>query len=383
MGTVLSPLATRFEGAYYDGQRPLRLQAEAEFCADELKIHLPDDSLSWPYVRMRVAADGRNAEPIRLELARENGAVKQVAPVGETLVIADPRVMDVIRQHPDLRLPPEALLSGLRGWPAVLLTCAVLVAFGSMAYVWGVGLMADTLAAITPPFVEDRLGKAVVNILAPEATRCGDSRRAELLHPVLARLESALGTGQHFEIIYTSHAIPNAFAAPGGYIVVFQGLLQQTATPEEFAAVLAHEMMHVRHRHSMKALTRQLSAQTLLSVMAMDSAGTPAALEGVVKLGNLRYQRGDEEEADLEGARLLQRAHIDATSMATFFRRLAGDSRFAEPSVAYFSSHPALHDRARLVEAEALAGSGTVEALIPMDDWREVLAACLDRGAED
>ena len=52
-------------------------------------------------------------------------------------------------------------------------------------------------------------------------------------------------------------AVVNAFAAPGGYIVVYRGLLDQAATTEEFAGVLGHEMQHVILKHSDRAIARR------------------------------------------------------------------------------------------------------------------------------
>jgi len=58
-----------------------------------------------------------------------------------------------------------------------------------------------------------------------------------------------------------SLGIVDAFAAPGGYIVVFRGLLEKTPTPEEFAGVLAHEMQHVLLKHSARAIAREFSGR--------------------------------------------------------------------------------------------------------------------------
>jgi predicted Zn-dependent protease len=59
----------------------------------------------------------------------------------------------------------------------------------------------------------------------------------------------------------------NAFAVPGGFIVVFSGLLERTETPGQFAGVLAHELQHVLKRHTTKAIIEQASTSLLLAVI--------------------------------------------------------------------------------------------------------------------
>src|SRR5207253_417538 len=125
---------------------------------------------------------------------------------------------------------------------------------------------------------EDRLGRATVAILAPEESRCKDPGAQQRLAPIVDRLSTA--AGRRFTVIYVDQGVVNAFAAPGGYIVVYRGLLDQAATAEEFAGVLGHEMQHVILKHSDRAIAREFSGRALLSLMSVDSSGTPAALQG-------------------------------------------------------------------------------------------------------
>lgn len=373
MTGAITPRASSFDAVYFDGLHPIRRAAAVQLYDGALHVCLESVApLSWPYSDLRVACDGSYGEPVRLEL--RNGTP------GETILIEDEDFLTALRQYTpvDSHEPP---LANIKGWPAVLLTCAVIAAFGSIAYFWGVVIAAQTIATVTPPPVEERLGRAVTNILAPIGLRCNDPAREAILARVSDPLIRAAGPGYNFRIIYTNHPIPNAFAAPGGYIVVFQGLLQQTQTPEEYAGVLAHEITHVLRKHTTRALARHVSTQTLLSLMAMDSAGTPAALEGVLALGNLRYQRDDEDEADMEGLQLLTRAGIQPGGLVTFFRRLHADPRLSEPSFSYFSSHPALLDRAHRIESEVRkVKAAASSSLLSPEEWAAARRACVGSG---
>lgn len=371
MNEAITPLAARFDAAYLDGVHPVRHPAVVDLRDGALEVRAGGRAAEWwRYDDLEVAGDGSYGEPVRLR-RREGGP-------GETLLVEDETFLEALGQHTrvESHAPP---LAGIKGWPAVILTCALIGMMGSAAYFWGVSLLANALAAITPPSVEARLGRAVANVFAPVKMRCDDPAREALLDRVARPLIRAAGSGYEFRIIYTTHAEPNAFAAPGGYIVVFQGLLDQAATPEEFAGVLAHEIMHVTHKHTTRALARHVSTQTLLSLMAMDSAGTPAALEQALALDSLRYQRNDEEEADREATRLLARAGIDPGGLATFLRRLHADPRFGGPSMTYLSSHPALLDRVRLLEAEVGRASEAGAPLLSPEEWKAARRGCRAR----
>ena len=125
-----------------------------------------------------------------------------------------------------------------------------------------------------------------------------------------------------FRLIVVDNDMVNAFATPGGYIVVFRGLLERTGSAEELAGVLAHEMQHVLRRHGTKTLFRQLSTRALIAVFSGDLESVGTMLETAEALGGLRYRRQDETEADREGMRLIQRARVDPAGMIAFFATL-------------------------------------------------------------
>jgi predicted Zn-dependent protease len=356
---MIRPLANSFEGFYYDGQAAVRHPATVELGGTELKIALAEkSSLIWPYASMRFAADGSYGEPVRIEYG-----------AAEAVVIESHDFVEALRQHGVTR---RAVPLDLRRWPAVMLCCIAIAIIAATFYVWGVRIASEQAARFMPAPMEKRLGNAVVTILAPEQARCRDSARK--LQPVVDRLQTA--AGRQFEVIYVNQPIVNAFAAPGGYIVVFRGLLDQADSAEEFAGVLSHEMEHVLLKHSTRALAREFSGRALLSLMAVDSGGTPTAIQASVRLANLSYQRDDEAAADLQGAALLARAHIGTGGLLTFFRRLQATSAGGGGSWAYLSNHPATEDRIAALEAESQKYGQSQPPLMSRDEWTAAREVC-------
>jgi beta-barrel assembly-enhancing protease len=361
---MIRPLDNRFEACYYDGLVAVRHPAIVELTNAELSIGLDPETasqsrLTWPYDAIRFAADGSYGEPVRIE----HGSA-------EALVIESPRFVEALQQYGVTR---RAIPLDLRRWPAVLLCCIAIVIVAGLYYTWGIRLASEEAARFMPAGMEKRLGKAVVAVPAPQQTRCSDAGR---LQPVIDRLQAATGSKQQFQVIYVNRGIVNAFAAPGGYIVVFRGLLDQAESADEFAGVLAHEMQHVLLKHSTRALAREFSGRALLSLMAVDSAGTPTAIQASVRLANLSYQRSDEEAADLQGAQLLARAHIRAEGLVSFFRRLEVATPATGSSWSYLSNHPATEDRIRALETETAKFDSGWPPLMTPDEWMTARNVC-------
>ena len=112
----------------------------------------------------------------------------------------------------------------------------------------------------------------------------------------------------------------NAFAAPGGQVVILRGLLEKTASPEQLAGVLAHELQHVYQRHTTRAILEQTATTFLLSAISGDlSGGLAWGLEGARTMGSLHYNRTHEREADVEGLRMMQAARLDPAAMISFY----------------------------------------------------------------
>jgi predicted Zn-dependent protease len=357
---MIRPLDNSFDAFYYDGMAAVRHPAIVELGVTELNIGMAGrPALVWPYAALRFAADGTYGEPVRIE----HGS-------SEALVIESHFFVEALRQHGVAR---RAFPLDLRSWQAVLLCCIAIALVATVLYASLVRVASEQAARFMPASMEKRLGNSVVSILAPEQARCTDS--GHRLQPLVDRLQAATGSKQQFQLIYVNQGIVNAFVAPGGYIVVYRGLLDETETPEEFAGVLAHEMQHVLLKHSTRALAREFSGRALLSLMAVDSGGTPTAIQASVRLANLSYQRSDEAAADLRGAALLARAHVRTDGLATFLQRI----QLSIPSGAignYLSNHPATEDRISALHAESQKLSQGATPLMTAEEWATAREVC-------
>ncbi len=231
----------------------------------------------------------------------------------------------------------------------VALVLGGIMGLAALAF-WLASVFAAQLAPLVPLSVDQKLGEAA--FAQYEAEACPNPAALAYVERVVAPL-LAQAKPQPFEFHFRVVDDPavNAFALPGGYVLVNYGLLESAENGSEVAGVLAHELQHVLQRHGTKRQLRQLGAAGLLGMIF--GGGTVGALSGTAaNLTSLAYDRAEESEADVRGAELLIAAHIDPAAMERFFARLA-----KEPTLpALVSNHPDPGDRARVLGAMHVTG---------------------------
>lgn len=217
---------------------------------------------------------------------------------------------------------------------------------------------------------------------------------------ISAELEQAFS----WEIFLVQDRSVNAFALPGGHVGVHLGLMAVTASRDELAAVLAHELSHVSQRHiarSMGSASRQGAlgmAAMLLGVLIAARSSNPDAAQAAIAgsqaamiQGQLNFSRDMEREADRIGYGVFRDAGFATPGMAAMFEKLDQASRLNDSGgFPYLRSHPLTTERmaeARLRLSESTApttGRGSLHALMQgraralmeptADNWRRLLA---------
>jgi len=156
--------------------------------------------------------------------------------------------------------------------------------------------------------------------------------------------------------IIRNDTVINAFAAPGGNMYFYTGLIKLLDNEAQFAGVMAHEMVHADRRHTTDQLTIIFGLDLLLSLILGNNptelAQIASALAG--NLGLLAYSRSNEYTADKYAVRYLYATDYDAASLADFFVKMENQPR---PPV-FLSTHPSPEDRIEKImeEFNALGG---------------------------
>ncbi|WP_066724424.1 M48 family metallopeptidase [Sphingomonas pituitosa] len=224
------------------------------------------------------------------------------------------------------------------------------------------------IARLIPKSVEQRMGRLMVGNLGTYACSTREGNAA------LKALGARLRQDGDVTIRVVHAPMVNAVAFPGGQVVLFDGLIQNAASPDEVAGVLGHELGHVAHHDGMESLVRQYGLKLLLGGFGSNISGYGNALL------NARYSRKAEAGADGYAIGRLQAADISPLPTAALFARLAQQDK--EPGNAglllnYLSSHPLSSSRERTFKESARAGA-TYRPALDAAQWQALRTMCGD-----
>jgi len=153
----------------------------------------------------------------------------------------------------------------------------------------------------------------------------------------------------------------NAFAVPGGYIYLHSGTILGAQSVEELAGVIAHELGHVKGRHSARmakdtAIPSLLATVAGLAASAAAGDATPMVAAQAANVAiQLQYSRQYEDEADRLAVDFLARAGMRSEGLVRFFERIQVEQRKLPPGQVppYLYSHPAVENRIDVVRQSA------------------------------
>lgn len=215
--------------------------------------------------------------------------------------------------------------------------------------------MVRSLAAEVPMEWEDKYGREAIDKLQKEGELLNDTNQIAQLTEMAQPLVKVLPENRrNLKFYIREDPEPNAFALPGGYVVVHTGLLQMVDTPEQLLGVLAHEIAHETQRHLIR---ERIAAEGSLAVFGVFIRGNRASgsLLGMGSgfLVSQGFSQRYETEADEVGWDYLVKANIDPRGMIQTFQKLEaaedsmGFGHFMPESLA---NHPALPKRIARLE---------------------------------
>lgn len=173
---------------------------------------------------------------------------------------------------------------------------------------------------------------------------------------VLARVVERQDLTYHFQIVDSN--VVNAFSIPGGWVYVTKAMMAFVRTDHELAAVLAHELTHINHRHYyiQAERTRHMAPALIVAAALSVLAGSPAPFMGVqlATQGALSdYQQDLEKDADLTGIQYLMKTPYSPVAMLTLMEHLAEVERLsAQPDLGIYQNHPYTRDRVAYIKAD-------------------------------
>lgn len=295
---------------------------------------------------------------VRWPERQRHGARMVHLPGGVALHCADVASFDAWARHAGLH--ESWVVKAQQSWRLTAMGALALPLLCSALYHWGLPWGARWVLAAVPARIDRELGDLALRSIAeagwtrPSALPLDQQQR---LRAAWWRAVAQAGpSGAPIELhFHKSRLGPNAFALPGGHVVLTDEMVALVDGREDvLIGVLAHEAGHVRHRHGMRMLAQTTLLGTMTSLLFGDFSGLLAATPAM--LGHLAYSRDFEREADENAIALLEANGVSPAVMATMFERLRAHPRKAGlPRLPIaLGSHPPDDERiARFREAAA------------------------------
>ncbi|MGR3662760.1 MAG: M48 family metallopeptidase [Paracoccaceae bacterium] len=361
---------------FFDGEHAVvrRSTIEIEETGDGpvLVVSPPEmPSLNWPLKDLRTVSDQAGRDTLVLALKGD--------PVSR-LIVSDAEARSIlIARSPGLgKRPPVKGKARLFAWSAGAIASVALIILVL------VPIMADQLAEYLPLEGERALGdktfEQIRSVLSESDLLpvgiCENEEGLAALGQMQARLEAGLNLPYPLRISVLDHGKINAFALPGGQIVLFRGLIDAAETPDEIAAVLAHEIGHVENRDAVRGALRSAGSIGVLGLLFGDFAGGTVVLFLANMLIDASYSQDAEAHADTFAYATLRDAGIPPSSLATFFERMRKMHGEAEGLIAHFETHPSLGNRIEAARAADAGMSAEIRPSLNEEQWRAFSNIC-------
>jgi predicted Zn-dependent protease len=311
------------------------------------------------------------SEQLALQMPLRTVVIDMMEPKDGRIYFSDPNLPDVfvytfdqrilnypaLLHHLETRRQIEALCSrgelkrrlvvtGAFFGAIIIITCLISVI---------TGIMVRSLVARIPPEFEQEWGDAALAEFQQTETFVQDPKLQQRVDQALAPLIKVLPTNHvAFRSYVVSDPVPNAFALPGGHVLVTTGLLDLAERPEHISGVVAHEVAHVTLKHQFRQAISG-AGPFLIFRLFLGGKGLVGLLgdssELVVRQS---FSQSYELEADATGWDYLVSAHIDPRGLGEMLRKLqAEDKKHGDgPELRAFSSHPPTDKRILRLESK-------------------------------
>ncbi|MCX6956050.1 MAG: M48 family metallopeptidase [Verrucomicrobia bacterium] len=236
---------------------------------------------------------------------------------------------------------------------AAAATTVLLIASVAATLWFGLPALARHVALALPVELERQAGRTAGFFFGQQlgVSRLTDSQYRQATAP-LQKLVRAGKPHVSPQLIFREMNVVNAYALPGGTIVVSDSLvrlmLKEKDGPDLLAAVYAHEIAHVERRHGLQLVLRNSAALLVVSTVTGDLS-TLTTFSGTLPFLLIQrgYAREFESEADLDAVGLLRAAGIRPSALADALVLLEKDRPVTGPDFTYLSTHPSPDDRVR------------------------------------
>ncbi len=228
------------------------------------------------------------------------------------------------------------------------------------------------VSRFVPASVEATIGSQMIDELGKESEFCQGADGLAALDTLVEALSEQTDGTYAFRIYVADQEVLNAFAAPGGHIVLYRSIIDEAESPNEVAGVLAHEMAHVTNGHPARGMVEAMGYGVFRLFTMDESMGAELVKSTVIN----HYSREDELEADRDGVALLNRAGLDSHGLLGFFDKLTERGQEIPGALEFLSTHPSGDTRKNALDGYVADG----ETALTDAEWKALRNVCAETG---
>ncbi|MEQ1560170.1 MAG: M48 family metallopeptidase [Methyloglobulus sp.] len=251
---------------------------------------------------------------------------------------------------------PKQSVNGLHKWQRATLGqslvwktaiySACTLALAAILLVWQYDTAITWVAGQVSLATENKIGQSVLTSLKSQSTLIDKGIAVDAVKKIGDRLTK--NSAYKYQWHLSNDPAINAFALPGGIVIVNKGLLEKADSPNEVAGVLAHEIQHVEQRHALKNMI--ISSGIAAGVLLVLGDANAVMMILAHQVSAQYFSRQAESDADMKGIALLQKSKIDTQGMVTFFKKMQEAFKGKANGPEWMSSHPDTANRIQAIE---------------------------------
>ena len=347
-------------GTFFDGQTSAKRTVTLSAASDGVAIIDESGQVleAWPFSKVRRVRDtgSRNASVFYL-LGDEREARLTISRIEDVVALKQ------LAPNLDQRPSAQGSVGKMLFWGGGAIAAVVLMIFVIIP-----GL-ANQMAVLIPVEKEEAVGRVALGQIERVLSfgedkdddgnwTCSSPKGDAALQVMTKAMLGSYEMPYDLKVSVVDHPMINAFALPGGHIVLMRGLLDKAGSAEEVAGVLAHELGHVAARDPIRLTLRAGGSAGILSLLLGDATGGTAIALAGDQILNASNTRAAETNADIFALERLAEANVSPDAFANFFETLRKEYGDTPKSLELFASHPNLASRAMAARNMGVTSGG-------------------------
>jgi Zn-dependent protease with chaperone function len=337
----------RYSAKYYNGVTSTPFEVEVELHRDCIRIYYQSaeesNEIEWPIEKIKEGSF----------LSKEELTLKFGDFPHQTLEVKDSNLIEELHKYPIFSASKKKYgLFYKGGTKTIVIASSLILGTILLLYLVVVPFLGEKASYLVPQSTEISMGEEMYSSII--SAYKVDEKKTEQINAFAKEIN--FNTDYPIQITVVESKEQNAFAMPGGHIIVYSEILKNMHSPEQLVALLSHETSHITLRHTTKSLCKSIATAMVLSILISDVNGIAGALiQNADNLKSLSYSRSLEEEADKVGLDIMIANKINPKGMIQLFEQLKSAHDIDIPE--FISTHPVSDTRISYIKEKIKSGS--------------------------